>query len=121
MKKLIKDWWPLLLVAGWWLWMKHEKNLSAGQSGITGYGKQVNEKGYGHEWYYDSLDHYHFNTVRPEGDVANVEGGETVCRTCGKKARFVKGHPASPGSDPWPYILITSCSDPNCPSHSLCY
>lgn len=22
MKKLIKDWWPLLLIAGWWLWKK---------------------------------------------------------------------------------------------------
>lgn len=25
MKKLIKDWWPLLLIAGWWLWKKHGK------------------------------------------------------------------------------------------------
>lgn len=22
MKKLIKDWWPLLLIAGWWVWKK---------------------------------------------------------------------------------------------------
>ena len=22
MKKFIKDWWPLLLIAGWWLWKK---------------------------------------------------------------------------------------------------
>jgi len=25
MKKFIKDWWPLLLIAGWWLWKKHKK------------------------------------------------------------------------------------------------
>ena len=26
MKKLIKDWWPLLLIAGWWLWKKTKRN-----------------------------------------------------------------------------------------------
>ncbi len=25
MKKFIKDWWPILLIAGWWLWKKHRK------------------------------------------------------------------------------------------------
>lgn len=27
MKKLIKDWWPLLLIAGWWLWKKRTKPI----------------------------------------------------------------------------------------------
>ena len=31
MKKLIKDWWPLLLIAGWWLWKKAGKANAAQQ------------------------------------------------------------------------------------------
>ena len=27
MKKFIKDWWPLLLIAGWWLWKRRIKPI----------------------------------------------------------------------------------------------
>lgn len=28
MKKLIKDWWPLLLIAGWWIWKKRKEKAA---------------------------------------------------------------------------------------------
>lgn len=51
MKKFIKDWWPLLLIAGWLLWKRHEKrkrmlfgqNPSNGQIPSTPSQQQVNK------------------------------------------------------------------------------
>lgn len=34
MKKFIKNWWPVLLIAGWWLW-KRSKRSSQSQSSST--------------------------------------------------------------------------------------
>ena len=31
MKKFIKDWWPLLLIAGWWLWKRNSQKKNAAQ------------------------------------------------------------------------------------------
>ncbi len=38
MKKFIKDWWPLLLIAGWLLWKRHEKRkrVLSGQNPSNG-------------------------------------------------------------------------------------
>jgi hypothetical protein len=37
MKKLIKDWWPLLLLAGWWLWKRcqNKKKTHGGKAAQT--------------------------------------------------------------------------------------
>lgn len=39
MKKLIKDWWPLLLLAGLWIWKKTRRNSGNGAAPSSGSGE----------------------------------------------------------------------------------
>lgn len=96
MKKFIKDWWPLLLIAGWWLWKKHEAKANP-VNGLTpkgtDYGTSTSSTTY--EWYYDENGKYHLNMYRREPDGTEIsdlraEGGETVARSDGRPDRYVK-------------------------------
>lgn len=35
MKKFIKDWWPLLLFAGWWLWKRKGEKSKSGNTTVS--------------------------------------------------------------------------------------
>lgn len=61
MKKFIKDWWPLLLIAGWWLWNRKQRSgkyyagsnnpiptMPSQQRLIKDYIRQLEKAGYTH-------------------------------------------------------------------------
>ena len=128
MKKFIKDWWPLLLIAGWLIWKKRKTVNTAEQTPTRrGYGSETDpSNGNVTEWWYDEdgLYHMHFHLHIANGvDFERKEGDpcEKNCYACGSPQTYQKGHPASPHEGGAPYILREVCSNPNCKTHYADY
>ena len=122
MKKFIKDWWPLLLIAVWWLWKKTKRKPATPKG--EGYRRHIDERGNLTEWWYDDKGLYHLHTHYANGvDLERTEGDpcEKVCYKCGSPQTYQKRYQPSPAPGIAPYILREVCSNPDCPTHMMVY
>ncbi len=112
MKKFIKDWWPLLLVAVIVIWKKREEKEKFTPDGLTpkgtDYGTSTHKTVY--EWYYDENGKYHLNTYfyNPDGNYSELkaEGDEVTSRIDGRPDHLVKRWCNPPRE--FPYYLLPS-------------
>lgn len=126
MKTFVKDWWPLLLVAGWWLWKKRTEAAAepAGKPTPkgTGYGHETDASGNFTEWWYDENGLYHIHTRLVNGvDIEAIEGErcEKDCYRCGSPRTYQKWRYPVPREGGAPYALRQACSNPDCQTHNL--
>ena len=94
MKKFIKDWWPLLLVAAWWLWKKTKKSNQSVVGSVTDPSLSVAEK---------RLSNAGFHKL---GTKCPVCGSEMYGRVTANPDDSVLGTASA--------NLIQTCSNPQC-------
>ncbi len=96
MKKFIKDWWPLLLIAGWWLWKKKVKKT-------VFVPKNASDK-----------------TIAQRLEDDGWFKGDSPCPECGSDI-YVKGNANNNPYNPYcaSFVLLTCCTNPKCPKSHL--
>lgn len=133
MKKLIKDWWPLLLLAGWWLWKRcqNKKKTQGGKADQTvrlhdgtvyvvpdvcpRCGSPVDHTGGGNK----SLIAKCTNKECPYKVYYPKEGHEAgTCELCGSMKHY---HVVRSSVDGCSIINFAVCDNPDCKSHMLDY
>lgn len=137
MKKFIKDWWPLLLIAGWWLWKRcakkkrspegdqptnqpqtvklHDGTVYIVPDACPRCGSPVDHTGGGNK----SLIAKCTNPVCPYEVCYPKEGQEAgECGYCGSKRHY---RVVRSNADGCSIINFPVCDNPDCKSHMLDY
>ena len=121
MKKFIKDWWPLLLIAGWWLWRRFWKGLPVQTKPTQVDSPEICPKCGSRIQFYEggnliskcsNPDCSYHEEVSRDGEPAGV------CTKCGAMKYYrYQGSPVDGCSK----VNFAVCSNPDCPTHMLLY
>jgi hypothetical protein len=107
MKKFIEDWWPLLLIAGWLLWKRHEKRkwMQYGQNPSNG---QIPPR--------PSQQRVIEDYIRQLEKAGYTRTGD--CSICGSalytKGAYIPYDPNSIASQQTNFNLLQACTNPSC-------
>ncbi len=131
MKKFIKDWWPLLLIAGWWLWKRNKKSLPKDnfvQQTVTLHDGSTYVVPDVCPRCGSTVDHNPGNNsllakcTEPTCSYSvyrSKEGQEAgICKYCGSTMHYRTVRSTADGAS---IINFAVCDNPNCQSHSLLY
>ena len=98
MEKFIKNWWPLLLIAGWWLWKRSQKTKQQNNTPTGAHFATTEEL----------LEKNGFFKI---GQKCPICGSEMYAKICSNPSDIALGTESA--------YLVRCCSNPSCENYCL--